>query len=370
MDFLFRLFPDSSRGAFRQGGVVRQAEQVHDAVWPLVESSFRQESAAACFGVSYESGLPARRKNRLGLVHRLSLLYGVLNENMMKETLSVGDLKIDGSLCIRCQRCVKICLAEIFYKEGGRIRTKNESACIFCGHCVAICPKDAIIHPAFPSSRVHSFAISDLPSPEQLMLLLKSRRSNRAFSGKEIPEESFRMIMAAAAAAPTAQNSRDVHFVLVRDPEVLKAVTEYTLASFMKVVRLLDNRFMRLLAGRKLADVYELIPKFKGMSRRFHAGEGDMILRGAKAVLFIYSSEKSRFGAADCNLAYQNASLMAESLGVAQFYTGFVLAALERDRKGRLNAMLGLKDVKIHAGMALAMPEIRFEKYVDRCGCN
>ena len=285
---------------------------------------------------------------------------------MTRKALSVGELKINDSRCIRCQRCVKICLAGIFYEENGRICTRNESSCIFCGHCVAVCPKEAIEHDAFPNGSVQPFSLADLPSPAQLMLLIKSRRSNRAFSGREIPEESLRMIMEAAAAAPTAQNSRDVHFVLVRKPETLRAVTEYTLDSFMKVVRLLDNPFMRMVLGRKLAGVYKLVPKFKEMYRRFHAGEGDMILRDAKAVLFIYSSEKSRFGAADCNLAYQNASLMAESLGVAQFYTGFVMAALERDKKGRLNSILGLKDVKIHAGMALAVPLFRFEKYVDR----
>ena len=285
---------------------------------------------------------------------------------MTRKALSVGELKINDSRCIRCQRCVKICPAGIFYEDNGRICIKNESSCIFCGHCVAVCPKDAVEHAAFPNGSVHPFSLADLPSPEQLMLLIKSRRSNRAFSGKEIPEESLRMIMEAAAAAPTAQNSRDVHFVLVRKPETLRAVTEYTLDSFMKVVRLLDNPFMRMLLGRKLAGVYKLVPKFKEMYRRFHAGEGDMILRDAKAVLFIYSSEKSRFGAADCNLAYQNASLMAESLGVAQFSTGFVMAALERDKKGRLNSILGLRNVKIHAGMALAVPLFRFEKYVDR----
>ena len=285
---------------------------------------------------------------------------------MTRKALSVGELKINDSRCIRCQRCVKICPAGIFYEDHGRICIKNASASIFCGHCVAVCPKDAVEHAAFPNGSVHPFSLADLPSPEQLMLLIKSRRSNRAFSGKEIPEESLRMIMEAAAAAPTAQNSRDVHFVLVRKPETLRAVTEYTLDSFMKVVRLLDNPFMRMLLGRKLAGVYKLVPKFKEMYRRFHAGEGDMILRDAKAVLFIYSSEKSRFGAADCNLAYQNASLMAESLGVAQFYTGFVMAALERDKKGRLNSILGLRNVKIHAGMALAVPLFRFEKYVDR----
>ena len=285
---------------------------------------------------------------------------------MTRKALSVGELKINDSRCIRCQRCVKICLAGIFYEDNGRICTRNESSCIFFFFFVAVCPKEAIEHDAFPNGSVQPFSLADLPSPEQLMLLIKSRRSNRAFSGKEIPEESFRMIMAAAAAAPTAQNSRDVHFVLVRKPETLRAVTEYTLDSFMKVVRLLDNRFMRMLLGRKLAGVYKLIPKFKEMYRRFHAGEGDMILRDAKAVLFIYSSEKSRFGAADCNLAYQNASLMAESLGVAQFYTGFVLAALERDKKGRLNSIMGLRNVKIHEGMAMAVPLFRFEKYVDR----
>ena len=285
---------------------------------------------------------------------------------MTRKALSVGELKINDSRCIRCQRCVKICPAGIFYEDNGCIRIKNESSCIFCGHCVAVCPKDAVEHAAFPNGSVHPFSLADLPSPEQLMLLIKSRRSNRAFSGKEIPEESLRMIMEAAAAAPTAQNSRDVHFVLVRKPETLRAVTEYTLDSFMKVVRLLDNPFMRMLLGRKLAGVYKLVPKFKEMYRRFHAGEGDMILRDAKAVLFIYSSEKSRFGAADCNLAYQNASLMAESLGVAQFYTGFVMVALERDKKGRLNSILGLRNVKIHAGMALAVPLFRFGKYVDR----
>ena len=285
---------------------------------------------------------------------------------MTRKALSVGELKINDSRCIRCQRCVKICPAGIFYEDNGRICIKNESSCIFCGHCVAVCPKDAVEHAAFPNGSVHPFSLADLPSPAQLMLLIKSRRSNRAFSGREIPEESLRMIMEAAAAAPTAQNSRDVHFVLVRKPETLRAVTEYTLDSFMKVVRLLDNPFMRMLLGRKLDGVYKLVPKFKEMYRRFHAGEGDMILRDAKAVLFIYSSEKSRFGAADCNLAYQNASLMAESLGVAQFYTGFVMAALERDKKGRLNSILGLRNVKIHAGMAMAVPLFRFEKYVDR----
>ena len=279
--------------------------------------------------------------------------------------LQKGELEIKDELCIRCQRCVRICLAEIFYKEGNRILVRNEQSCIACGHCVAICPKDAIAHPAFPPSKVHGFAPSDLPEARQLMTLMKARRSNRAFSKQEIPEESLKMIMEAALAAPTARNSRDLHLVLVRNPQVLQEITRFTVETFYKVVKLLDNAFARTLLGGSLKEAYVLLAKFKEQKRRFDSGE-DLILRDAKAVLFIYSSKQSRFGKEDCNLAYQNASLMAEALGVAQFYTGFVMAALARDKKERLNAILGLKDVKIHAGMALAMPALKFEKYVER----
>ena len=60
---------------------------------------------------------------------------------------------------------------------------------------------------------------------------------------------------------------------------------------------------------------------------------------------------------------------MAESLGVAQFYTGFVCSAVEQDRNRRLAKMLGISG-KIHAGMALGMPAFRYPNYIDRKNIN
>ena len=74
----------------------------------------------------------------------------------------------------------------------------------------------------------------------------------------------------------------------------------------------------------------------------------------------------SRFGAEDGNLAYENASLMAEALGVSQIYMGFVLTAVRQDRKAKLAAMLGLDDRRICAVMALGMPQFRYPNYIDR----
>ena len=66
----------------------------------------------------------------------------------------------------------------------------------------------------------------------------------------------------------------------------------------------------------------------------------------------------------NANLAYQNGSLMAEALGVSQFYMGFVCNAV-RMSKGRLEKRLGIGGT-IHAAMALGMPALRFDNYVDR----
>jgi hypothetical protein len=92
------------------------------------------------------------------------------------------------------------------------------------------------------------------------------------------------------------------------------------------------------------------------------------ILRGATAVLLIHTPKSARWGCVDSNLAYQNASLMAESLGVAQFYTGFVLRATKVRRK-KLEKMLGING-DIHAGMALGMPKFEYLNYIDRKDIN
>ena len=60
---------------------------------------------------------------------------------------------------------------------------------------------------------------------------------------------------------------------------------------------------------------------------------------------------------------------MAESLGVSQFYTGYVCIAVDLDKKRKLSKLLNI-DGTIHAGMALSMPAFKFPKYTDRKELN
>lgn len=272
---------------------------------------------------------------------------------------------VEASTCIQCYRCVKVCPSEVFVSsQDGAPRTQNIAFCIQCGHCVAICPTDSIIHESFPQERVHRFDKKDLPTSEQLMLLLKARRSGRVFTKDPIPEYLIDQIVEAAHRAPTASNSQKVYFKVITDPAQLLMISDFTVQTFKKLARFLNfpliKPFLKILAP----DLVKYIPAFYEMEKEYKAGK-DMILRGATAVIFIYSPKNQFYGSADCNLAYQNGSLMAEILGVSQFYTGFLLTALARDKKGILSKSLGIKGV-VHAGMALGVPPFHFSKYIDR----
>lgn len=268
-------------------------------------------------------------------------------------------ISINSETCIKCGRCVRVCPVNIFYQENprGEVQLRNISSCIRCGHCVGVCPTSSVIHSEFPPEKVHRIDRELLPTPEQVMLLCKTRRSNRALKSQPVPDTMLNQIMEAAHVAPTGSNVQQVSFTLVTDPEKVRKVVELSMNVFSGILDVLKSQ-------PESPGISQMIGYITHLTEAYSQGN-DPILRGAETLLLFHTPKELSFGYADANLAYQNGSLMAEALGVSQFFTGFLCTAIKEDKTDSIKNYLGIDGV-VHAGMALGMPEFKFVNYVDR----
>lgn len=268
-------------------------------------------------------------------------------------------ISINSETCIKCGRCVRVCPVNIFFQENprGEVQLQNISSCIRCGHCVGVCPTSSVIHSEFPPEKVHRIDRELLPTPEQVMLLCKTRRSNRALKSQPVPDAMLNQIMEAAHVAPTGSNVQQVSFTLVTDPEKVRKVVELSMNVFSGILNVLKSQ-------PESPGISQMIGYITHLTEAYSQGN-DPILRGAETLLLFHTPKELSFGYADANLAYQNGSLMAEALGVSQFFTGFLCTAIKEDKTDSIKNYLGIDGV-VHAGMALGMPEFKFVNYVDR----
>lgn len=268
-------------------------------------------------------------------------------------------ISINSETCIKCGHCVRICPVHIFYQDTprGEVQLQNVSSCIRCGHCVGVCPTSSVIHSEFPPEKIHRIDRKLLPTPEQVMLLCKTRRSNRALKSQPVPAEMLEQILEAAHTAPTGSNVQQVFFTLVTDPEKVRKVVELSMQVFSSILSVLKSQ-------PESPAISSMIGYITHLTEAYSQGN-DPILRGAETLLLFHTPQELSFGYADANLAYQNGSLMAEALGVSQFFTGFLCTAIKEDKTESIKKYLGIEGV-VHAGMALGMPEFKFVNYVDR----
>ena len=125
-------------------------------------------------------------------------------------------LKIDEELCTACKLCQQVCIrdnivVEKFAKETG-------GNCFGCGHCMAICKAGAITLKSYHNQedRIQEYDSHEIPVEyDDLLQLLKQRRSIRWFKNKKIDKTIFDKLFEGAYYSPSAQNEQDVEFVVL-----------------------------------------------------------------------------------------------------------------------------------------------------------
>lgn len=184
---------------------------------------------------------------------------------VLKISEDMDTIRVDGSSCIRCGRCVKVCPSQIFVQEkaGGPVALSKPENCIVCGHCVAACPTGSVAHAEFPPAKVHPVDYAAMPTPAQVELLMAARRSNRRSRSAPCRRRCSIGLLRPPTSLRRATNARQLGYTLVTDPVLLRRMSEYTLGVFGKLADRLSHPLVRPWLSRLLPDVYRYVPVFR-----------------------------------------------------------------------------------------------------------
>ena len=227
-----------------------------------------------------------------------------------------GDpkLRIDRARCVRCGRCLKDCASEalVWGADGfPAVAAEGEERCIRCQHCLAICPAGALsILGRTPGDCA---ANAELPTAEQMLSLIRSRRTCRSYRRESLPPETLKKLKSMLAWAPTGVNDHRTFFAFVED------------AAVMESIRTEVSSRLRDLAERKPEEV----AAFGRYKRGILAGE-DIVFRGAPHLVVAASPDDAPCAGVDPVIALSYFELYAQSLGLGTTWCGLAVAALKR----------------------------------------
>ena len=235
---------------------------------------------------------------------------------------------IHADRCVGCGLCSQICVAHnlvIRQNKAAAVR-----GCILCGQCSAVCPQNAITLEGCGSGQVEKTADVRL-APQDVLDVIRFRRSIRKFKTDPIPPEVLRQVLEAGRLTHTAKNLQDVSYV------VLAAEKDRLEQMAVKLFRTLlpfAGLFSPLARGRTIDDHFFFF--------------------NAPAVIVILAKDKT-----NGILAAQNMEFVAEACGLGVLYSGFFTMAA--NASGRIRKALGIpKGKKVAMTLVLGYPDVKF----------
>ncbi len=282
----------------------------------------------------------------------------------------MSAIRVDAKACIRCEACVHVCTtAHVFEVHGEVSSAVRPEACWGCGQCVSVCPTDAIDHDAFPLEKCSLIDNGRMPTADQLVLLLRARRSARTFADRPVSRDVVRELVNVSRWGPSAQNSQDVDWVAIDDRVRITELSKATIDQIRRFAALGKNpltRFaLRLFLGREMARNAARSSRFGDeMLERWSRGS-DPLFHNAPVVLIGHSLSRRPFARDDAIYAAYNLMLAAERQGLSTCQIGIFQVVVERSRKVR--RMLGLpEDRESQVILVLGYPQHPFRRVVPR----
>lgn len=260
---------------------------------------------------------------------------------------------VNSEVCIGCGLCVKDCLVRDIEMVEGKASIKNK-ACFKCGHCVAVCPVKAISTDEYNMEDVVEYKKETFDiGAENLLNFIKYRRTIRQYQEKDVENEKLSQIIEAGRFTPTATNSQDVAYVVVKeDISKLRDITMDTLKVMgEKILETSEDKKMRMYAKMwlNMHKIYQVDPK-----------KGDGLFYNAPSLIIVTAKNPT-----NGDLASGNMELMTNALGLGSVYCGFFIVAAEQNRE--IGKFLNVpEDRKIVSCLVVGYPAVKYKRTTPR----
>ena len=231
--------------------------------------------------------------------------------------------------CTECGLCSKVCVAHnlvIIQNKANKIMDN----CVMCGQCSAVCPQRAISLEGCGNGQIDKTDDIRLV-PEDIINVIRFRRSIRNFKKTEIPKEAMERILEAGRLTHTARNMQDVSYV------VLAAGKE-------RIEKMAVQMFRAI---KPFADLISPMARKNKINDNFFFFD-------APTVIVILARDKT-----NGILAAQNMEFVAKAYGLGVLYSGFFTMAANASRKIK-KALQIPKGKKVAMTLVLGYPNISY----------
>jgi nitroreductase/NAD-dependent dihydropyrimidine dehydrogenase PreA subunit len=287
----------------------------------------------------------------------------------------VPEIIYDADLCKKCGFCAMACPRGILEQKEKRTVPKIVDSflehCFLCGQCVSICPNGAISHSHFPEGTVTPIRSEYVPTYDQVIELVHSRRTKRLFRDKPVEKDVIEKVLEAARFAPSGHNEQSTEFIVIQGKDKVHEIGVLTAKGIGRMVQpfrySIGTFIMRFVLGARGSKyVARLAPEVEGLVDMFNNGK-DWIMREAPLlILFCADSAAGSYMSINANLAVQNATLAAEALGLGSMYAGFVIMA-NNYGGGKIAKHVSLPETHdIYGALLMGYPRLRFKKWPER----
>jgi nitroreductase/NAD-dependent dihydropyrimidine dehydrogenase PreA subunit len=286
------------------------------------------------------------------------------------------DLSINLDLCKACGICGEICprhIPETIETKGEKVTTispQRIDLCMACGHCVAVCPNSAIQLNGI-SSQDYVPVIDHNITHDQLVTLMRQRRSIRRYKDQPVSREIIGQIIQAVHTSPTGTGSTSTGVIVIDNPQTLKRISDLIFDMYEKMeVGLkspIGRRIIKRTAGKKNFQTLQdfVMPGMHWYLRWYRQGVSDEVLRGCPTLMLFHSPIREPVAQENCLLAAFNATLIAQTLGIGTGVNDCIPPICNKDPE--IRKILELPDDReVYASLTMGYPKYKFNRVPPR----